>query len=196
MLKGEVIYKLPFGSNARFARSSNRVVDAFIGGWQLSSIFIAQDGNPLTVTTGGLNNSNNRSGSGTQYANLTGNYKSADSVTGNRYHSVAEWYNVDAFSLPAQGAYGTFRRNVIVGPGLTNINSSLGKSFSIWPDRGVSFQLRADASNILNHPSWAPPGGGNAVVGCTEATISSCPATINSTTIGGRSLQLYGRLYF
>ncbi len=54
--------------------------------------------------------------------------------------------------------YGNFRRNLIYGPDLTNINFSLGKSFDILPDRGVKFQIRAEATNILNHPSFGQPG--------------------------------------
>jgi hypothetical protein len=193
MFKGQAIYRLPFGKGAQFLNKST-VLDEILGGWQLSSTFMAQGGNPMGVTTGGLNSSYNRSGSYTQYANLTGNYKGADPVTGYKYHSLLEWFNVNAFSLPALGTYGNFRRNIIVGPGLTNVNFSLGKSFDLWPERNVKFQIRADASNALNHPSWAQSGSN--VVGCAASNAGSCTANISGTTVGGRGMQLYGRLSF
>ena len=196
--KGEAIYHLPFGRGALFL-NNNLVLDEVLGGWQLSSTFQAQAGQPMGITTGDHNNSNNRSGNYTQFANETGNYKSNDSVTGNANHSLAEWFNVNAFSEPAPGTYGTFRNNIITGPDLTDVNFSFGKSFDIWPEKNVKFQIRADMSNALNHPSFSQSGSNE--VGCTpnsqgSAVTGSCSATINSTTVGGRALQLYGRISF
>jgi hypothetical protein len=193
MFKGEAVYHLPFGRGALFLNNST-LLDEVLGGWQLSSTFMAQGGNPMGVTTGGLNDSYNRSGSYTQYANLTGNYKGADPITGNKYHSITEWYNTNAFTLPAPGTYGTFRRNIIDGPGMTDVNFSLGKSFDLWPERGVKLQIRSDASNVLNHPSWAQSGDN--VVGCAANNLSGCTSNISGTTVGGRAIQLYGRVSF
>lgn len=193
MFKGEAIYKLPFGRGAQFLNHSV-IMDEVLGGWQMSSTFMAQTGNPMGVTTGDLNNSYNRSGSYTQYANLTGNYKAADSVTGNKYHSLNEWFNVNAFTLPAAGTYGTFRRNIIVGPDLTDVNFALGKTFDLWPERNVKFEIRADTTNVLNHPSFGQSGSN--IVGCGSGNSSDCTANINSTTVGGRSMQIYGRISF
>jgi Carboxypeptidase regulatory-like domain len=193
MFKGEAIYKLPFGRGGMFL-NDNALLDEVVGGWQLSATFMAQGGNPMGVTTGDLNDSYNRSGSYSQYANLTGDYKGTDPVTGNHYHSLAEWYNVHAFTLPAPGTYGTFRRNVIAGPDLTNVNFSFGKTFDLWPERNVKFQVRADMSNALNHPSFGQSGSN--IVGCSGSNFSDCTSDINSTTVGGRAMQIYGRISF
>jgi hypothetical protein len=194
MFKGEAVYHLPFGRGAQFL-NNNAILDELVGGWQLSSTFLAQGGNPMGVTTGSLNDSYNRSGSYTQFGNLTGNYKSNDSSTGNSFHSLAEWYNVNAFSLPAPGTYGTFRRNIITGPGLTNVNFSFGKSFDVWPEKGLKFQIRADLSNALNHPSFGQSG--NNEIGCSATNSpGGCTSAINSTTVGGRAMQIYGRFSF
>jgi hypothetical protein len=191
--KGEAVYHLPFGRGTRYL-SNNSLLDELVGGWQLSSTFQAQAGQPMGITTGSLNNSNNRSGAYTQFANETGNYKSTDTVTGNPFHSLTEWYNVNAFSIPAPGTYGTFNRNIITGPDLTNINFSFGKSFDLWPERNVKFQVRADMSNVLDHPSFGQSGSN--VVGCSASNAGSCTADINSTTVGGRAMQIYGRISF
>jgi len=165
------------------------LLDEVVGGWQVSSTFMAQTGNPMGVTTGWHNNSNNRSGDYTQFANVVGNYKAADPNTGNKYHSLAEWFNTSAFALPNAYSYGNFRRNVVTGPGLTDVNFSFGKSFDLWPERDVKFQIRGDATNVLNHPSFAQSG--NNVVGGTDAS-----SQITGVTVGGRSWQIYGRLSF
>lgn len=188
MFKGEAVYKLPFGKGAMFLNKST-LLDEVVGGWQVSSTFMAQTGNPMGVTTGWHNNSNNRSGDYTQFANVVGNYKATDASTGNKFHSLAEWFNTSAFALPDAYTYGSFRRNVVTGPDLTDVNFSFGKSFDLWPERDVKFQIRGDATNILNHPSFAQSG--NNVMGGSDAS-----SQITGVTVGGRSWQIYGRLSF
>ena len=117
------------------------------------------------------------------------------------YHSLNSWFNdnVEAggdaigsqpWENPSDytNQYGTFRRNKIYGPDLTDINFSLGKSFDILPDRGIKFQLRAEATNILNHPSFAQPGN--------NAIGNNSPEQITGTTIGGRVWEMVGRFSF
>ncbi|HEV2324865.1 MAG TPA: TonB-dependent receptor [Terracidiphilus sp.] len=187
MFKGYAVYKLPFGKDGLFLKNST-LADEIVGGWQISSTFMAQGGNPLSITTGNNNSSNNQSGGYTQYANLVGNYKTADSVSGNKYHSLNEWYNLQAFAVPAPYTYGTFRRNVVVGPGLTDVNFSVGKTFDLWPEHNIQFQIRGDATNILNHPSFAQPG--NNAIGSGQS------AQITGVTVGGRAWQIYSHLTF
>jgi hypothetical protein len=187
MFKGELIYQLPFGKGRMFM-NNNLIADEALGGWETAFTFIAQSGNPLSITTGGNNSSNNQSGSYTQFAKLVGNYKSNDSVTGKPYHSLAEWYNLSALAVPAPYTYGNFVRNTVFGPDLTNINFSIGKSFDLWPEKGVSFQLRGMATNILNHPSFGQPG--NNAIGSGQS------AQITGVTVGGRTWEMYGRISF
>ena len=182
MFKGQAIYKLPFGRGAMFL-NKNLVADEVLGGWQIAGTFVVQGGNPIAITTGNNNSSNNQSGSYTQYANLVGN---VHEVPGGR--SLNEWYNLSALAVPAPYTYGNFIRNIVYGPGLSNVSFSLGKSFDLWPERGVKFQIRADASNALNHASFGQPG--NNAIGQGES------AQITGTTVGGRALQLYGRISF
>ena len=187
MFKGEAIYQLPFGKGKQFM-NDNLAADEVLGGWEMAATFVAQSGNPMGITTGNHNSSNNQSGDYTQFANLVGNYKTSDPVTGNAYHSLKEWYNLQAFAVPPAYTYGNFRRNIVAGPHLTNINFSFGKSFNLWPERDVKFQVRASATNIVNHPSFGQPG--NNVIGQGQS------ASINGVTIGGRTWELYGRLSF
>jgi hypothetical protein len=183
MFKGQVIYQLPVGRGRQFL-SSNRLLDVLIGGWQTAATLVIQGGNPIGITTGNNNSSNNQSGSYTQYANLVGNVQ----LSGSTKSRLGEWYNLSALAVPAPYTYGNFRRNIVSGPGLSELNASLGKSFDLWPDRGVKLQIRADATNVLNHPSFGQPG--NNAIGANQT------ANITGTTIGGRTMQLYGRISF
>ena len=151
------------------------------------------------------------SGSNTQFGILVGDYAKpwqsynlkTKSFSGPiyPYHSLNAWFNdnVEAGgdSIGSQpwenpsdftNQFGTFRRNKIYGPGLSDINFSLGKSFDVVPDRGVKFQIRAEATNILNHPSFGQPGN--------NAIGNNSPEQITSTTVGGRTMELVGRFSF
>jgi len=58
------------------------------------------------------------------------------------------------------GTYGNAGRDTIIGPNLWNVDSSLAKD---WRVARVSeqfrVQFRAEAFNILNHPSFQNPSG-------------------------------------
>jgi hypothetical protein len=197
MLKGEAIYQLPFGRGRQWL-NDNLITDEVLGGWQLSATWVDQTGNPMGITTGGNNNSGNLSGSNTQEANRIGNLFSGNGCLPH-CHTIASWYNgyhqnsttgvIDGgLTIPAAYTYGTFVRNSVYGPGLNDLNFSLGKTFDVIPDRGIKFEIRADAQNALNHPSFGQPG--NNSVGPGQVT------NINSTTVGGRLMQIYGRFSF
>jgi len=63
--------------------------------------------------------------------------------------------NPMAFSIPSTPRQGTERRNDIRGFGLTQIDLSLARNFSL-PER-LTLQFRADAFNVVNHPTFANP---------------------------------------
>ena len=46
--KGYILYQLPFGRGRQFL-NSNALVDAIIGGWQVSDTLIIQSGQPFTA---------------------------------------------------------------------------------------------------------------------------------------------------
>jgi hypothetical protein len=48
-------------------------------------------------------------------------------------------------------------QNNIYGPGYYQVNSSLFKNFSVWREQNLQF--RADAFNLLNHPTLGTPNG-------------------------------------
>ena len=176
MFKGRVIYKVPFGRGQRFLNNS-ALLDEIIGGWQTSATIQWQSGNPFTVTN---SNDNSFSQAGSQRPNVVAG---VNPYTG--AHKIDHWWNPDAFVQPADTTFGNTSRNSLRGPGLSNINFSFGKNFTIW--RESKFQLRADANNVLNHPSFGLP---------VASWTAGEPTPINSVTVGGRSVELIGRFSF
>lgn len=183
------VYQLPVGKGKSFL-SRNTLLDEIFGGWQASTIVVVQGGNPFTVTYSATNNSYAQSGSGyfASYPNVVGNPRLS-------HPTIRGWFNLAAFSHPAPGTFGNSRRNTVVGPGLSDVNFSLGKSFKLR--EGIALQFRADASNVLNHPSFGHPDSNfDDPVDLSQPNRPSGAGTISSTTVGGRNLQLGARLSF
>ena len=102
------------------------------------------------------------------------------------------WFNQAAFAAPAPNTFGNNGRNNLRGPRLVDLDFSLGKNFIIPKWERAALQLRFDALNFLNHPSFANPNAG------IDPANSNNPAVgrITSTTMGGRQLQLGARFSF
>jgi len=194
--KGSAVYQLPFGKGKMFL-NNNTFLDEVFGGWQSTGTLVLQGGQPFTVT---MKTNNSYAQAGSWYPNLIGNPKLANRGP---YHGTNQWFNEAAFAQPANGTFGTFRRNTLYGPGLEQVNFSLGKTFAIWENIGL--QIRADANNLFNHPSFQLPTSSLAV--CANTTSTGCvgsavgavqtgTSTIRSTTVGGRTMQLGARLTF
>jgi hypothetical protein len=187
--KGSAVYQLPFGRGRQFANNST-LLDLLIGGWQTAGTLVIQSGQPFTVTMSDKTSSYTLTSNGQWYPNVIGNAKLNSHGA---FHGTKQWFNESAFAQPAPGTLGNSGRNSLSGPGLTNVNFSLGKVFSIWEN--VKFQLRADASNIFNHPSFNLPNGA-LTLNSAGTAITTGTSTINSTTINGRNLQLLGKVTF
>ena len=175
--KGAVVYQLPFGKGRTFLKNGG-VLDAIVGGWQASTIFVTQSGTPFTLLVSGTNGSNSLAGN--WYPNIVGNPSLSN-------QTIAQWYNPAAFAQPAANTFGNAGRNILRGPGLTDFDFSLGKNFTFPKFERMNLQLRMDAANILNHPSFNNP---NNSIGNPNA------GQITSTTVGGRNIQLGARLSF
>jgi len=87
--------------------------------------------------------------------------------------------------------FGPYGRQAITGPGFWDLDMSLFKSFPI-PFRESALEFRADAFNVLNHPSFGNPG---------SSLTGTSGQSINSTRFSGiipdaRVVQVAARLSF
>jgi hypothetical protein len=186
--KGNIVYQLPVGSGRTFLNHNN-LLDAIVGGWQVSSTMIFNTGNPYTPYISGANNSYSQAGN--WYPNVIGSPRAL-------HRTIQNWYDPAAFALPANGTFGDMRRNSLVGPGLAVVNLSVGKTFTLHEK--IQMQIRADSTNAFNHPSFGPPN--QALVPDSApgpdgvTTFSQTGTSISQVTVGGRTMQLNARLSF
>ena len=173
--KGQGIYQLPFGRNKMFFNKS-AIANEVIGGWTASATYIGQGGHPFTPTMS-VNNSYAQAGS--WYPNQV-----ASPILANR--GINGWFNTAAYQAPLPGTFGNMRRNSVYGPGLQEMNASVHKRFPIVGER-VGFDFSANATNVLNHPSFGQP----------DSSIGQGhTATIRSLVVGGRTMEFVGKIIF
>lgn len=139
-------YELPFGKGKAFLGGANRVVDAVLGGWQLGGVFSKSTGEPFTVVSGG--GLTNAGGADRPNRIRHGNLPSGE-------RTIDRWFDVGAFTLQPQYTYGNSGRNILFGPGVTNLDFSLAKYFAIT--ERVRLQFRAEAFNSTNTPAFGNP---------------------------------------
>jgi hypothetical protein len=115
------------------------------GGWQLSPIFTAYSGQPVTLTDGGKDVS--QTGQLQDRPNVV-----LPSEVIPAQQTVKAWINPLAFQVQPTGTYGNLGRFAIVGPGTWNLDLALSRIFKI----GERFNLeaRGEAFNIFNHANW------------------------------------------
>ena len=140
------IAELPFGRGKHFARDAGSVLDAFIGGWQLSGLIRWTSGFPFSVNSGQAWATDwNYSGLATMTtAPKTGVFAQSDgsiSVFANPTEAHADF----AYTYPGQSG----SRNVLRGPGYASWDMSLNKRWKM-PIEGHSLQFRWEVFNVPN----------------------------------------------
>lgn len=150
---GYVVYELPVGRGKMFAKNTNRLLNAVIGGWQLSGIYNITSGLPRSVLNSGSWPTNwNYSGFATQVGVVP-----AQSTTLNAPGiNGSGGPNIFADPAAARAAYDYSyagdigQRNGIRGDGFFTIDGSLSKRF-IMPYKDThSLQFRWEVFNIPN----------------------------------------------
>jgi hypothetical protein len=170
------IYELPFGKNKRWLQHG--VGAASLGGWQASTVWSADTGTPLFLTAS--SNSLNAPGN-TQVPNQVKHFHKLGSIG-----TAASWFDTSAFAQPTTAAYGNTPKNGFTGPGLTTFDASLFRSIPLH--EALQVQLRADAFNALNHPTFANPG-----VSLTSTNFGEVTGTAGASA---RVLQFAATLSF
>jgi hypothetical protein len=158
-ITGNFNYLLPFGRGAKFVSTSNGIVNAIVGGWDVAGLVHWTSGLPLSGVDG--------MGWGTDWATqsfalVTGNVQSGG-------HRVING-NPNAFSNPA-AAYAASstppfagisgQRNIFRGDGYFSMDGSVTKQFRIAEGQTLKFQwdvfnttnsVRFDPHSVQNNP--------------------------------------------
>lgn len=143
-LNANWIYDLPFGRGRHFGSSANRVVNAFLGGWQLNGLFRWTSGMPWTVDEGSTWPTNwDIEGWAMQQRPLSG----SDLRRGSGPDAFANANAVfSAFRVDYPGESGT--RNPLRGDGYFGLDAGLAKLFH--PTERVGVRFRWDVFNVAN----------------------------------------------
>ena len=168
-----VIYDLP---SARTLPLAARI---FLGGWQSSGIVQLRGGLPFSVASSQVMNDDLNA------SRADVNYAGGDRNTPVGKRSINNWFNANAFSIPGDYKYGDSGINILRGPGFSQVDFAMQKTFSFMERYHAT--LRAEAENLLNHPNFGNP----------SATLgSSSFNTIRSLGGDPRLMQIVGRFTF
>jgi hypothetical protein len=132
-----------------------------------------QSGSPFSI----LSSNDADASAGTAMGQLTGNLALSTSRT--RGAQIAEYFNTSAVQQATPGTYGNLGRNVLVGPGYANTDTSLSRSVMLrFLGEGGRLTLRAEAFNVFNRVNLANPGNKIASATFGEITAVSAPPRI------------------
>jgi len=177
------VYDLPFRRMwAQGPGWSRKLLD----NWQTGGILTAQTGSPFTVVLAGSPAASAAAFGNPERPDLVGNPSKAGPVAANptcqapaQVGTPQNWFNQCAFAEPALEpfgpAFGTEGRNILTGPGFTNLDFSLAK---IIPLRTEShrLQFRGEFFNLLNHPNFDIPDHTFDLTACAQSNSLLCPA--------------------
>jgi hypothetical protein len=149
VFSSSALYELPFGRGKQFGANVSKWADYAIGGWQLNAIYALQGGTPFSITASG--------NPGATRANLVGKIVTHPG-------NITNYVDASAFAVPAApaGIYlapGTAGRDIVRGPGFSNMDFALFKNFPIT--ERVKGQFRVQAYNLTNTPHFGNPGDTN-----------------------------------
>jgi hypothetical protein len=180
VLSAYAIYDLPFGRGRALGHDTNKVVDAVIGGWEVSPIVTFRTGFPLPVQNAADN-------SGTFSRGARANCNSIPSVTDTAIPGVGvQWFtNNGDFTQPAVGSFGNCAPQLggLRSPHYADVDMSLHKNFQLT--ERFRLQFRTDFVNAFNHVQLNAPNMG---LGSTMGQITSAQPP--------RNIQLALKLYY
>lgn len=183
VFQGNWTAELPFGRGKRYFHGTNGLWERAIGGWEIAGFFNYYTGRPLTIYSG----SNTFNSVVQSFANCTGCSHSLGQVTD---INGVKWFftpaQVAMFTAPAAGQLGNTGKGYFFGPRFFDMDASLLKRIRVT--ERMNIELRADATNVTNTPSFGLP----------TATITSniFGRIRDSVESGSRKIQLGAKFNF
>ena len=163
------VYELPFGKGQRLGGGMSSVADAIVGGWSLEGITRLETGPPVNLRVG---RDTSNTGRHRQRPNLVGDPNAGLKTPDN-------WFNENAFALPAQYTFGTAAPYITDADGIVSFDIALQKQFALTESNSI--ELRAEFFNIPNHVNFNLP---------QENMRSGAYNTITSQSTNPRQIQL------
>jgi hypothetical protein len=154
------IYELPFGKGRSYLNSG--ALSEILGGWRISGLANIRSGRPFTARAGGNDTiiGGPRSAGVSAFADCL-----RDGSLSGSSRTIDRWFDPTAYAVPSalnpttnsvQPRLGNCGRNTLRGPGITNFDFSLARSFAYFGE-GRDLELRWEVFNMLNTPQFGLP---------------------------------------
>jgi hypothetical protein len=178
------LYELPFGKGKAFANGGHGVVEALVGGWQISTIASVFSGLPFTPSYNECNADRDTGPCRPSRANGSfdmglGKFDPVNHVIQfftpvNPLTTNGETAGI--FQRPQSGTFGTYGPNSLTGPGNWTVDSGVIKRIPIG--ERVRGQFRMDVFNLFNHmiPGFSQ-NQGNRCIDCAGPNSNAGQAT-------------------
>jgi hypothetical protein len=150
IVKGYIIYELPFGRGKTMFGNVRRGTNALIGGWSLNGSFHYNTGTPIQVHA-----PNPYPGFNSVYVNLAPGCDLTNGSAG----IYKQWLNTSCFQIPAKGELGTAGNYIesLRYPGLATEDVGVHKSLAFGPEDRYQFTFRLEFFNIFNRHQMGGP---------------------------------------
>ena len=173
----QIVNVTALGSMPHFSGKAMRVVAS---DWKASLTVSSFTGDALTVVTG-VDTALNGFDTATQYASQ---------ILPNVYQKQGtQWLNPAAFAPATTGSLGNMAPGSVRGPGAVVVNAGLSRLFPIREKR--TFELRAEAQNLLNHTNFGDP-----VLALNSSTFGKIINTAGANAGQARIVQLALKFVF
>jgi len=197
------VYSIPFGHGKKYGSSTSGLVNAFLGGWNVSAIANARSGIPINVLIGrpdvvfvdsaGVVYTSAGAGR-TAVVNTPGGGSSRSTRRPNLLPGVDPYLNNDrsllnpaAFTVPAPGTFGNLERNSLRGPNFRQFDLAFQKRFGLTESSNVEF--RAEFFNVFNQTNFANPGSSLTAPAAISSATPNAATNPYSNPVGALSIQ-------
>jgi hypothetical protein len=150
IVKGFIIYELPFGKGKALFGTAGPFLSGFMGGWSLNGDFHYNTGTPILVHSTNVN-----PGFNSVYINLVArcSFTKGSPAINQRYLNASCFQNPTAGQLGNGGNFQSQIRN----PGLATEDLGLHKGVAFGPEQRYNFVFRIEFFNLFNRAGLAGP---------------------------------------
>jgi len=166
------VYELPFGTGREYL--SHGLISHLVGNWNISGVWTMYSGGHFgpSLSSSVPNSIGSTALAPVERPNVVGNPNLPSDQ-----RTIAAWFNVAAFAIPAQYTFGNSGTGVLVGPGYFNVDAGIHRNFRITERTRLSF--RWEMFNTFNRANFSNP----------NAQIGGSSAGVISSTLAARIMQ-------
>ncbi len=192
------VYELPFGRGKKFGNGMNKILNAFVGGWEISGLYRQTSGLPFNVTNGQRWPTNwNLGGNATPNGQPMPQVVSTGNATGiagpNLWQDPAAAFAAFREDFPGESGGRTNLR----GQGLFDIDSGVYKNFTMPWNENHKLQFRWESYNLTNSVRFDPTSGGSSGNAGSANTLSASSfGKLDTSLVGPRQMQFALRFMF